>query len=185
MEFKELVEQRRSIRSYSEERITEEELKQIIECAQMAPSWKNSQTARYYAALSDEAIEAVRKALPVFNQNSSKNAAYIVSSFKKGVSGSLSEGELAQEGDLWGAYDLGLGNMYALFRIFLDLINIGLMKNRAIHHICGQKQIFIGIGVRKLQKRREETFIPSRNFNQPETKTVISPFRRKADTSCK
>ena len=135
MEFKELVEQRRSIRSYSEERITEEELKQIIECAQMAPSWKNSQTARYYAALSDEAIEAVRKALPVFNQNSSKNAAYIVSSFKKGVSGSLSEGELAQEGDLWGAYDLGLGNMYALFRakeLGYDTLIMGIRDTQAL-----------------------------------------------------
>ena len=111
MELDRLVQIRRSIRGYSEERISEEEVREIIRCAQLAPSWKNSQTGRYYVAVSDEAVKAVFDCLPGFNQKSSANAAYIVSAFRKGISGV--EGE---EKDLWGAYDLGLQNAYLLLK---------------------------------------------------------------------
>ena len=107
MEFKELVKLRKSIRKYAECQIKQSDIDEIIRCAQMAPSWKNTQTGRYYVAYSEEACDAVYKALPDFNQNSSKNAYYIVATYKKGLSGQNS-----QEADLWGSYDLGLQNAY-------------------------------------------------------------------------
>ena len=116
MEFSQVLEKRRSIRKYAEARISEKEIEELIDVCRKAPSWKNSQTARYYAAISDEAIAAVAAALPAFNQNSSKNAAYIVSSFRKGQSGLLKPDEMAEEGDLWGSYDLGLSNMHLLLK---------------------------------------------------------------------
>lgn len=45
---------RRSIRHYTEQTVSEQEIKKIIETARFAPSWKNTQTARYYAILSPE-----------------------------------------------------------------------------------------------------------------------------------
>ena len=52
------------------------------------------------------------KALPSFNQNSSKNAALIVTTFVKDLSG-FSNGQPDNElGNLWGAYDLGLHDAY-------------------------------------------------------------------------
>ena len=83
MEFKELVKERRSVRKYKETKLKEEEIKEILSCAQLAPSWKNSQTGRYYVALSKEAIEAVNASLPEYNRRSSVHAAFIVASFKK------------------------------------------------------------------------------------------------------
>ena len=114
MEFQELADVRRSVRAYKDEALSVEELKKILSLGQKAPSWKNLQPARYYAAISAEAKKAVCECLPDFNQRSSKNASYIVTTFKKGLSGSLGEGEAAKEGDLWGAYDLGLNNAYLI-----------------------------------------------------------------------
>ena len=48
MEFETLLESRRSIRSYDDSKeVTKEQIKQLVEAGIQAPSWKNSQTARY------------------------------------------------------------------------------------------------------------------------------------------
>ena len=116
MELNELMKIRRSCRSYAEAKVCEEDIMEMIKAAQQAPSWKNSQTGRYYVALSDEAIESVFNSLPGFNQNSSKNAAYIVTSFVPKISGGTGEGKMSEEGDIWGGYDLGLQNAYMLLK---------------------------------------------------------------------
>ena len=116
MEFEQLVKIRRSIRGYREAGISESELKEIFSCVRMAPSWKNSQTGRYYVALSEEAVKEVYECLPDFNRNSSANAAYIVATFKKGISGFNNGEPTDKSGDIWGGYDLGLQNAYLLFK---------------------------------------------------------------------
>ena len=118
MELQELLLQRRSCRSYKNEKVLKEDVEEIIKSALLAPSWKNSQTGRYYVALSDEAINVVKDSLPEFNQNNSKNAAYIVACYKKGDSGySVTINDFTDEyKDSWGAYDLGLQNSYLLLK---------------------------------------------------------------------
>lgn len=108
MEFSKLIEIRRSCRSYKEGIPSKSDIEEIVKCALMAPSWKNSETGRYYVALDSEAINEVYECLPDFNKNSSKNAAYIVATYKKGISGN---GD-----DMWGAYDLGLQNSYLILK---------------------------------------------------------------------
>ena len=54
MEFEKLIEERRSIRKYdSSRRATKEQMETVVQAAIQAPSWKNSQTARYYAILEE------------------------------------------------------------------------------------------------------------------------------------
>lgn len=54
MEFSQLIEERRSIRHYDEsKKVTKEQIEEMVQAAIQAPSWKNSQTARYYAVLSE------------------------------------------------------------------------------------------------------------------------------------
>ncbi|MBO4920242.1 MAG: nitroreductase family protein [Erysipelotrichaceae bacterium] len=116
MEFEQLVKIRRSIRGYREAGISEKELREIFSCVSMAPSWKNSQTGRYYVALGEDAVKEVYDCLPGFNQNSSANAAYIIAAFKKGISG-FNNGEATDlSGDIWGGYDLGLQNAYLILK---------------------------------------------------------------------
>lgn len=108
MEFCELVKTRRSCRNYAQAVVTKQDIEEIITCALQAPSWKNSETGRYYVAISEEAISQVYDCLPEFNQKSSQNAAYIIATFKKGESGN---GD-----DNWGSYDLGLQNSYLILK---------------------------------------------------------------------
>ena len=50
MEFTKLLEERRSIRAFDPEKhVTAEQIQEIVQAAIQAPSWKNSQTTRYYA----------------------------------------------------------------------------------------------------------------------------------------
>ena len=53
MEFKKLIEERRSIRKFVTSGISETEMKEIVAEALNAPSWKNTEVTRYYAAVSD------------------------------------------------------------------------------------------------------------------------------------
>ena len=52
MDLDKVLESRRSVRKYDDtKQVAEKDLETIIEAAIQAPSWKNSQTARYYAVL--------------------------------------------------------------------------------------------------------------------------------------
>ncbi len=130
MEFLDLIMKRRSIRAFSADReISNETISDIITESYQAPSWKNSQTARYYVANTPEAIEKVRKALPEFNNRSSANAALVITTFVKDVSG-FSAGNAENElSNKWGAYDLGLNNAYFILAAKergLDTLIMGL-----------------------------------------------------------
>ena len=58
MEFKDLINERRSVRQYdADKKVTREQLEEIIKQAQLAPTWKNSQNARYYCILGDKLDE--------------------------------------------------------------------------------------------------------------------------------
>lgn len=47
MEALECIKTRRSIRKFTEQPVTEDEVRQVVEAAAFAPSWKNTQIARY------------------------------------------------------------------------------------------------------------------------------------------
>lgn len=135
MDFEELVSLRRSTRSYEPSEISYDEIYEIIACALEAPSWKNTETGRYYVALSKEEVEAVSEMLPDFNRESTQNAcAYIVTAFKMGESG-YNGGEATEEGELWGAYDLGLQNQLLILKakeLGYDSLIMGLRDVEAL-----------------------------------------------------
>lgn len=114
MEFQKVIEKRRSVRSYDPDRaVSKETIKALVEAAQLAPSWKNSQTARYHCVLDPSVLDEFRaNCLPEFNAKNAENApALVVTTFVKDKSGFLKAGEPNNEfGNGWGAYDLGLSN---------------------------------------------------------------------------
>ena len=86
MELQAAFETRRSIRHYDpEKKVTKGQVETLIKAASLAPSWKNTQTSRYYCILSEDKIEEVcEKCLPEFNQKNSAGAgALIVTTFVK------------------------------------------------------------------------------------------------------
>ena len=112
MEFRELITARKSIRKYKAG-ISREALADILREAWRAPSWKNQQTARCYAVVTPEALEDLRAAaLPSFNQNSSANAALVVTTYVRDVVGFNDGTPVNEIGNGWGAYDLGIHDAY-------------------------------------------------------------------------
>lgn len=113
MDYQNVLKERRSLRKYQEHTLSTDELEEIIHEAQYAPSWKNSQTPRYYAALSTVSKQQVIDALPTFNIKSTQNASvYIITTFKSKIAGFDKNGQSDNEvGEGWGYYDTGLANM--------------------------------------------------------------------------
>ena len=158
MEFKDLILERRSVRKYSSAP-SHEELAEILTQAQMAPSWKNSQTTRWYVVETPEKHEAIREALHEINRHKVENAALIVSTYVRNIAG-FTKGEADNEvGNGWGAYDLGLHDAYLLLAAKdagYDTLIMGLRdaeKIRAILNIAEDEEI---LSVISIGKRAEE-----------------------------
>ena len=133
MEFEQVLKSRRSIRKYKPgQSISKEMVEHLIEAAILAPSWKNSQTARYYVVMSDDMLKRVKETcLPAFNQTNSKDApVLIVAAFVKNRSGYENDGTPSNElGNGWGCYDLGMHNQNLLLKakdLGLDTLVMGI-----------------------------------------------------------
>lgn len=170
MEFQEVVELRRSVRKYDPDKTVDEAtLNQIFEAAILAPSWKNSQTARYYVIQTKEMLASFKQAcLPPFNANNSADApVLIVTTFVKNDSGFNPDGEPTNElGNGWGLYDLGLHNENLILKAIdlgLDTLVMGIRDADKIREMLSISQdetivsvIALGYGVQepKMPKRK-------------------------------
>ncbi|MBQ6230424.1 MAG: nitroreductase family protein [Eubacterium sp.] len=59
MELLEGIKTRRSVRNFTDEKVSHETVEKIIDSARMAPSWKNSQTARYIVVEDKEVLAKI------------------------------------------------------------------------------------------------------------------------------
>ncbi len=110
MELTKAIYERRSIRKYKNAEITENEIMEIIKAGQMAPSWKNSQTARFFVAHSSKARAEIINCLAEFNkERASQASCIIVTAIKKGISGYDQDGNVATHlGHGFECFDNGL-----------------------------------------------------------------------------
>lgn len=155
MTFEEVLQARKSVRSYIDKAVEEEKLHAILDAANPAPSWKNSQTARCYVA-TGETLRRVREALPAFNQRNTEHApVLIISTFVAGIAGyDIKTGEPSNEfGNGWGAYDCGLHDMVLLLKaseLGLSTLVMGIRdagKLREILSIPEEEQVVSVIAV--------------------------------------
>ena len=170
MEFKKLIDERRSVRKYSGG-IGREDLAEILKAAQRAPSWGNRQASRCYAVTTPETLEELREAaLPASNQNNSANAVLVVTTFERGVVG-FRDGEPANEiGDGWGAYDLGLHDAYLVLAakdMGYDTLIMGMRDSDAIRRIVGIPGNEEILSVIAIGKRAEDPSVrPRKEFDE-------------------
>lgn len=141
MEFDEVVQKRRSVRLYdAQKKVLKNQIEEMITTAQQAPSWKNSQTARYYVILDEAVRERVRECLMLQNQVVTKDVnALLVTTFVKNRSGFTREGVSENElGNGWGCYDLGLQNAYLVLKaadMGIDSVILGLRDAQALRGV--------------------------------------------------
>lgn len=172
MEFTQLLESRRSIRQYKPGMtISEDQMKEIIGAAIEAPTWKNSQTGRYYVAMSEEKMDFIKKeCLPEFNAKNCDNAvAIIITAYETKRSGFERDGSPTNElGDKWGVYDLGLQNENLVLKareIGYDTLIMGIRditKLKAEFDIPETQEIvsIISVGVRENDADRPKRKAP-------------------------
>ena len=165
MEFKELINARRSIRSYQGP-AEHEDLARILRAAQQAPSWKNRQTSRCYAVETPETLEELRSAaLPLFNRNSSARATLIVTTFVLGDVGFDGGAPVNEVGNGWGAYDLGLHDAYLILAardLGYDTLIMGIRDAEAIRKKLGIPENEQIMSVIAVGRRKADPKAPSR-----------------------
>lgn len=169
MEFQKVVESRRSIRKYdSAKKVEEATIKEIIDAAILAPSWKNSQTARYYVIRTEEAlVKFKQECLPPFNANNSADATVlIVTTFVENSSGFNPDGEPTNElGNGWGFYDLGLNNENLILKardMGLDTLVMGIRDADKIREMLTISQDETIVSVIALGYGTQEPKMPKR-----------------------
>ena len=118
MEFQTLIENRRSVRKYSSHtNVTKEQIQQLVQAALEAPSWKNTETGRYYCVLSEDMSQKLRKECLCYANNDVKteHAALIVTTFVHNRAGFQTDGtpdnEIGNENLILKATELGLSTL--------------------------------------------------------------------------
>ena len=113
MEAIQAIQERRSIRTFKNEKVDRELMKEIVSISRWAPSWANFQVARYTliddaALIQQLASEGVNGF--VYNMDTLKNAKGVaVLSFVKGKSGRLDENSYAtSKANQWEVFDAGI-----------------------------------------------------------------------------
>ena len=168
MEFQNLIEKRRSVRKYVERNtVTKDEILSMIKAAQEAPSWKNSQTGRYYCIMDEKNVEQFRReCLPEMNAGKCENAVLLVSTFVHNRAGFQKDGTADNElGNGWGCYDLGLQNENLVLKavdLGLSTLIMGLREADRLREILNIPESETIVAVIAVGKAAEEPIHPQR-----------------------
>ena len=141
MELEMALQTRKSVRSYQKKAVDRALIEQMIGAAIQAPSWKNSQVARYHVVTSEELLEKIRNdALPDINRPKCVDApVLIITTFVKNRSGFERNGKPTNEvAQGWGFYDCGLHNENLLLKakeLGLDTLVMGIRDAGKIREI--------------------------------------------------
>jgi nitroreductase len=169
MEFQNVIEVRRSIRKYDpSKKVEKATIKAMIEAAILAPSWKNSQTARYYCITSDDMLAQFKEiCLPPFNAKNCADApVLIVTTFVKDTAGFNPDGQPTNElGNGWGFYDLGLHNENLLLKakdLGLDTLIMGIRDADKIREMLSISEDEIIVAVIAVGYAAQEARMPPR-----------------------
>ncbi|MGG7214785.1 nitroreductase family protein [Clostridium nigeriense] len=108
-----MIEERRSVRKFKNEKVDRETMKEIISISRWAPSWKNLQIARYTLVDNEDIIKQLATEGVngfVYNIKTLKNAKGVaVLSFVKCKSGKMDEDNYAtSKANAWEVFDAGI-----------------------------------------------------------------------------
>ncbi len=114
MEALQCIETRRSVRRFTEEPVTKEQIEAVVSYAKYAPTWKNTQVNRYIAVLDPDKQTAIaEQAVMGFEGNTKiiKSApVLIVQTTVNSRSGYERDGSFStSKGTHWESYDAGIG----------------------------------------------------------------------------
>ena len=141
----ECIKTRRSVRSYTEQPIEREVIEKIAEAASYAPSWKNSQTIRYWIVSDHEKIKKIADEGVCgfeFNANTLKRCTMLaVQTVVTGTCGYEPDGSFStNKEDGWEMYDAGVSAQtfcLAAHEYGVGTVIMGLIDDEKISQILG------------------------------------------------
>jgi nitroreductase len=110
MELDRAIRERRSIRRFTDQTVTEQEIRELMEAARWAPSWKNGQVWEFIVVRDKKMIEKITDTYREGNRARSCSlaaSALIVACAKTGFSGTV-DGVERTKFTNWFMFDLGL-----------------------------------------------------------------------------
>jgi nitroreductase len=136
MELQEAILKRRSVRKFTEDVVTDEELRQIFETVRWSPSWANTQVWEFIVVRDTALIEKVTGTYVEKNpatKCSLAASALIVACAKTGISGCYGGEELTAIQN-WYMFDLGIAVQTLCLKaheLGLGTVVVGLMDHEA------------------------------------------------------
>lgn len=140
MDILSAIQQRRSIRAYTKDDVPEQILREILEAARLAPSWANTQVARWIVVKDDTVKKGLFDALPPGNPGRQAliDAPYVIClAALKGVSGFYKDQAATDKGD-WFMYDAGVAMEHlvlAATSFGLGTVHIGLFDAKKAEEV--------------------------------------------------
>lgn len=139
------INERRSIRKYKSDKIDKDTIIKIIDSARFAPSWKNSQTSKYYV-VSDESVKSDIAENATLNFSKNKNninsaPVLVVLSTVDKISGYNPDGSpTTDKGSHWQSFDAGIAcEAFCLsaFEYGLGTLIMGIYDEDKVKQILG------------------------------------------------
>lgn len=141
----EMLEGRRSVRKFKDQEVSRETLEKIVGLAAFAPSWKNTQTARYIAVTSEDVKQKIiDEGVMGFdgNKRTIGNApVLIVQTTVDERAGYERDGSFStSKGTHWQSYDAGIAGQtfcLAAFEEGLATVIMGIFEEEKVKEIVG------------------------------------------------
>ncbi len=111
METRQCILQRRSVRRFTDQDVTNEQLAELLQAANFAPSWANTQCWEFIIVRDQAVKEKLAATMPETNpaRKATLNAPVVlVACGKLGKAGFYKENAATSKGDNWYIYDVGL-----------------------------------------------------------------------------
>ncbi len=143
METIKCIKERRSIRKFTNEVISDEVMQEIVSAASYAPSWKNSQITRYTLVRDEDVLKDIAENGVMgftFNTNTISNAKnLVVVSYVKGRCGFERDGSYTtSKGEQWQMFDAGIATQtfcLAAWEKGVGSVILGIFDEKAVADI--------------------------------------------------
>ena len=168
METLECIAQRRSVRKFTDQEVSNEQLKELMQAARYAPSWANTQCWEFIIVRDTTIKEKLAETLP--EGNPARKAALsapvlLVACGKLGISGFYKGTTATSKGDNWYLYDVGLATQnisLAAHAMGLGSVILGLFDADAAGKILNLPDSIKVVSMMPLGVPVKESKAPSR-----------------------
>ena len=145
MDAKTCIETRRSVRRFQDKPVDRDLIREAVRLAQMAPTWKNSQTVRYLyvddKALKDRIANEAVMGFAKNTNNITGAAGLMIVTTVHGIAGYNEDGSFTSaKGQHWESFDAGIGVQtlcLALHDLGLGSVIMGLFDPDLVAELAG------------------------------------------------